>query len=234
MTIVMEDSSVFGPFTLPIAMLHWRGDWVADEDYNELDLVFVAGSGTYLVLRDHTSDPYEFDPNEVDSESNPLYFLLFPVPDFNPSSFNLQDIGNVLASAPTDGMILEYSAANTVWAAVVHQHIIDFYREGTIPPSQVIWRWVSIDSFYLNNAVAQITGYVPTPPSNTVNCQLRLNGSQIGTLSFDAFNNLATASLTSPQQIAPFDVLDVFAPANATSDALADLSVTLALYKGVM
>lgn len=55
LTITMDDASTFGPFTVPIALLHWRDEWTALEDYTELDLVLVDFDGVYLVLQDHTA-----------------------------------------------------------------------------------------------------------------------------------------------------------------------------------
>ena len=100
MTIFMEDASTFGPFTVPVAMLHWRGEWVTDQDYNELDLVWVEFDGVYMVLRDHTSDPYAFDAGAVDVDSNALYFKLMGLLPFT------FDLPVVVLGVPADGALI--------------------------------------------------------------------------------------------------------------------------------
>ena len=78
MTVYLEDGTVLGPYTLPTAMIQYRGDWTAATAYVEMDLVTIPDAGVYLVLQDHTSDA-AFDALAQDAESNPLYPFLFPM-----------------------------------------------------------------------------------------------------------------------------------------------------------
>ena len=71
----LSNGSTFGPFTLPYAVFTVRGDWAAATGYFALDLVFVPGSGLYLVAADHTSAA-AFDPASAN------YDLV--VPSLNP------------------------------------------------------------------------------------------------------------------------------------------------------
>lgn len=74
LTITLEDASVFGPFTLPIAEFRDRGEWVALEDYVYGD-IFTQTTGLYLVLQDHTAGGV-FNPAAANG-FGPLYRLLF-------------------------------------------------------------------------------------------------------------------------------------------------------------
>jgi hypothetical protein len=235
MTIIMEDASIFGPFTVPIAMLHWRGDWVEDEDYNELDIIFVAGQGTYLVLRDHTSDPYAFDPAAVDEEANPLYFLLFAVPNFDPATFNLESLGNVAAADPLDGMFLEWSIGDQLWTAVPHRESIHYFLAGAVPDSTVLSRWVSDGNYYIPELEGISAGYVPVSPTDTVDVELHKNGVQFGTMSFSNSELLAAPFLTGdPVDFIYGDTLEIVSPSNAVADGLEDVSLTIILYRGIL
>lgn len=72
----MSDGSNFGPFTLPIANLRFRGDYVPGQLYFELDLVSVHQQGLFLVRLNHTgADP--FNPNATDVGGNALYLKVF-------------------------------------------------------------------------------------------------------------------------------------------------------------
>lgn len=231
LTITLEDATVFGPFTVPIAMLHWRGDWVADEEYNELDLIFVSGSGTYLVLRDHTSDPYEFDPAAQDGGGNPLYFLLFAVPNFDPSTFNLGDLGNVFVEDPNDGDLLVFSSDH--WEAAPNIHFFPVYLPGAIPDSQVLFRWVANADFYIDSLDTSY-GYVPTPPTDAVDLELHKNGVQVGTFSFLTSGNLSDNFLSGgTEQWNATDTLEIVSPSNAVADGLADVSLSIVLNRGI-
>ncbi len=97
MTVWLEDGTALGPFTLPTAMIRYRGDWTVSTVYSELDLVAVEDVGLYLVLEDHTSDASSFDALAEDGEGNPLYRYLLPIGE--PS---VSDAGTVIHASPTD------------------------------------------------------------------------------------------------------------------------------------
>lgn len=98
MTIFMQSGFTFGPFTLPIAMIRWRGEWAPAIDYAELDLVLVPATesfpGVYLVLEPHTSESI-FDPAQVIG-GNPVYQKLFAISGEGPLNFrgSFEDAAN--------------------------------------------------------------------------------------------------------------------------------------------
>jgi hypothetical protein len=80
MTIVMDDATTFGPFTLPTATFHWRADWAADTDYFVNDIVKVANNGIYLVRADHhTVALSTFDPSLLVG-GVAAYYKMFALP----------------------------------------------------------------------------------------------------------------------------------------------------------
>ncbi len=74
-TVHMGDGSTFGPFTLPTAVVRFRGEYAAGETYFELDLVSVASQGLFLVQSFHIAAA-TFDPLEEQSDGL-LYFQVF-------------------------------------------------------------------------------------------------------------------------------------------------------------
>lgn len=71
MTIVMEDLSIFGPFTLPTAVLEWQGNWLAEQDWPAYSL-FLYEDNLYMTLVAlNTGETFVMGPN---------YQLLMPVP----------------------------------------------------------------------------------------------------------------------------------------------------------
>lgn len=64
LTILMDDASTFGPFTLPTASFVFTGAWLPLHAYSANDL-FTVDSGLYFVNRDHTSDT-DFNANAGD------------------------------------------------------------------------------------------------------------------------------------------------------------------------
>ena len=103
LTVQMQDGTEHGPFTLPKAMIRYRGDWVATAAYAELDLVTVPDDGLYLVLRDHTAAA-AFDPVATDADGNQLYRYLFPMAT------------SAVEEAPADGVV--YGRQDGGWVAV--------------------------------------------------------------------------------------------------------------------
>lgn len=74
--IYMTNGAAYGPFTIPTAMLQWRGDWLNGQILRKLDLVTVKGMGLYLVNIPHTTPvaPATFDPDAFDSVSGSNYY----------------------------------------------------------------------------------------------------------------------------------------------------------------
>lgn len=79
MTVVMEDASEFGPFTLPTAAFNFTGDWQDGFAYEIYD-VLTANDGLYLVLQAHeTATGSTFNPS-AGNMIGPYYQLMIPFP----------------------------------------------------------------------------------------------------------------------------------------------------------
>jgi hypothetical protein len=72
---------------LPVATMHYAGEWQNSTPYTRSSLVTVKGLGLYQVLEDHTTPPPPavFDPTADDgsTDHNPLYGLWVPIADVN-------------------------------------------------------------------------------------------------------------------------------------------------------
>jgi hypothetical protein len=81
-SVNLSDSTVQGPYLLPVAAFRWSGEWVAGTTYEELD-VFTRNTGdvdtdgvylvfgTYVAPSISTEDPDPFDPL-VEDTNGPL------------------------------------------------------------------------------------------------------------------------------------------------------------------
>ncbi|WP_027521767.1 DUF2961 domain-containing protein [Bradyrhizobium sp. Ec3.3] len=72
-TIVLDGGATFGPFTLPVASLHFQDAWQPDTDYTKNDY-FIEADALYLVLQNHTSEGV-FSPT-AGSGLGPYYKLI--------------------------------------------------------------------------------------------------------------------------------------------------------------
>lgn len=133
MTIFLADGTPQGPFTIPIAMIHYRGDWVTDFEYNELDIITVPDDGLYLVLLNHQSGE-TFDPNANNGVGSPLYRRLMPMS------------GSVVPEAPQDDLI--YGRRNGAWVTVEGISTITWNnvtgKPSTFPPSSHFHTFLSL------------------------------------------------------------------------------------------
>ena len=122
MTVYLDNGTALGPYTLPTAMIRYRGDWTVSTTYSEMDLVAVPDTGIYLVLRDHTSDAAAFDASAEDGGGNPLYRFLFPMGAGASALADLTDVASWLA--PAEGDVLTWDGAQ--WDAYpISVHIND-------------------------------------------------------------------------------------------------------------
>jgi hypothetical protein len=55
MYITLTDSTVLGPYTLPVLTFRWRGEWEPNADYVALDVVTVTNTGIFMCQVSHTS-----------------------------------------------------------------------------------------------------------------------------------------------------------------------------------
>lgn len=89
MTFFMQSGDTFGPFTLPVAMIKWRGEWADLTDYAQLDLFIrskdVDFPGVYLTLIAHESES-PFDPART-IDGNGVYHKLFAISGTGPLNF---------------------------------------------------------------------------------------------------------------------------------------------------
>lgn len=76
-TIHTTKGDTFGPYSMPVAMMRPRGDWVATHPYSPLDLVSVTGQGLYVVGVAHTADA-TFDANRLISGEKVYTLVLQP------------------------------------------------------------------------------------------------------------------------------------------------------------
>lgn len=117
MTIYLSNGTSFGPFTLPTAVFRVRGDWAANTVYAAMDLVYVASSGLYLVLQDHTSGA-TFDP-DLSSSTGDVYQQVLPV--LTPAAIKTvgatsyepgpTDAGKYIRCTSSTGCVIELTSA---------------------------------------------------------------------------------------------------------------------------
>jgi hypothetical protein len=221
MTFLMEDATTFGPFTLPVATFSWRGAWTVDTTYSELDLFFASGFGTYIVLLDHVSDPYAFDPFAVDIDSNPLYFQLFG------DSLNFLQLTDCPdAYTGKGGYDLRVKATEDAVEFVLRDHAITFWFPGTYIASQVIYREVFNERTTLPTNLLGTEGRY-TAPTGSPGFDITINGVSIGTLTFVIGTN-DTPSITSTETICEVnDYLEIVAPAGSPDATLANIALAI-------
>jgi hypothetical protein len=78
MTVVLTDHTLLGPYTLPVAVLGFGGEWQPNTYYHA-NTIITHGGATYLVLESHTSAA-TFDPHANDGLGNDFYGLLLENP----------------------------------------------------------------------------------------------------------------------------------------------------------
>ncbi len=128
MTVHMDDGTTHGPLTLPTAVLRYRGDWTAATVYSEIDLVFVADDGLYLVLRDHTAAA-TFDPLADDGSGNLLYQWLLPAGAGAGDWDTLTNMPAAAAALPdivgADGTFLRALGGGLSWTSLSFTYLFD-------------------------------------------------------------------------------------------------------------
>ncbi|MGR3593106.1 MAG: hypothetical protein ACU0B9_07325 [Limimaricola soesokkakensis] len=130
MTVHMEDGATHGPFTLPTAMIHYRGDWAPGVSYDELDIVAAPNdAGLYLATRAHVSAT-TFDPLAVDADGSRLYQWLFPMGAGG--ALTLSELTDVQdAMAPFTNAFLKFNG--TEWAPGEAPDLLSLMRDTYIP-----------------------------------------------------------------------------------------------------
>jgi hypothetical protein len=108
MTIYLNDGSVMGPFTLPILMFRWRGEWTPTTSYAVLDVFTVQNTGIFCVIQAHTSGG-TFDPNIAIGGTPALQQL------FGAADASLEGLSDVTITAVADGDVIRWVASASKW-----------------------------------------------------------------------------------------------------------------------
>jgi hypothetical protein len=111
MTIYLNDGSIMGPFTLPILMFRWRGEWQPTTSYAELDVFTVLNTGIFCVLIAHTSGT-TFDPNLQVGGQPALQQL------FGSTNASLGGLSDVLLTSLADQNVIRWIASAGKWENV--------------------------------------------------------------------------------------------------------------------
>jgi hypothetical protein len=106
MTIVLNDGTVMGPYTIPVLTFRWRGEWNPSTPYAELDVFTKDAVGIFLVQIAYTSGT-DWDPNVTDGSGNLILKQLFGAVDAG-----LRNLPDVRIS--TDGL---HSGDALIWVA---------------------------------------------------------------------------------------------------------------------
>jgi hypothetical protein len=104
MTVVMEDNTTRGPYTLPVVTLNFRGTWAPTTAYLAGD-IFSQGQSIYIALVNHTSAG-TFDPGATDGLGNDLYGFGLTVEGTLPAG---GAVGQILTKATAVDYEVEWS-----------------------------------------------------------------------------------------------------------------------------
>jgi hypothetical protein len=107
MYVHLTDSTILGPYQLPIIQWNFRGPWLPAVSYLVYDVV-TEGDAVYLVVFDHTSEA-SFDPGANDGAGHDYYSLLLAAPS-----------GSAPGGGATGDVLTKVSATDYdfAWAAV--------------------------------------------------------------------------------------------------------------------
>ena len=111
MTIFLASGAELGPYTLPRAVIQYRGAWAAGAGYNELDVISApADGGIYLVTTTHVAAA-TFDAEAL-SGGVKIYQWLFPT---QATTIGRLDDVDTTTTAPVEGDTLVFNAALGMW-----------------------------------------------------------------------------------------------------------------------
>ena len=111
MTITLTDGTVMGPYTLPVLVFRWRGEWQPVTPYVELDVFKVTDVGIFMVRCPHTSGD-DLRPRHRIDGGEPALLQLFGSADASPR----RPVGcrRCRSSQTTTSLIWNAAAANWV------------------------------------------------------------------------------------------------------------------------
>ena len=103
---------------------------------------------------------------------------------------------------------------------------LSIFIGGLMGPNEILFRWIAPQPFTLPIALvgSQISADKPSTAAKVLS--IRLNGTQIGTLTWAASGTIPTVSFTSAVTLAPGDILSIVAPATADV-TLGDITIVL-------
>jgi len=113
MWITLTDSTVLGPYTLPVLTFRWRGEWEPNADYVALDVVTVFQTGIFMCQVSHTSGA-TFD---IDQEigGTLVWLQLFGSVDATLSGLSDVDVNDPMVG----GELLQWSYEANKWLTFV-------------------------------------------------------------------------------------------------------------------
>lgn len=208
--ITMDDDTTFGPFPLPIAEFHDRGEYSDAEDYVYAD-IFTATTSLVMVLQEHTTSG-AFNPAATNG-FGPLYRVLFDasgmtmtfLDDGYPAEgedlstfevFSVDDVGVFLvlqdheATDPFDpdleigGNPAYKKIFGPIETAVAR---IQFQLAGTIPADgSLVWKLIQDDprDLVLPADFAGSIAHLETEVSADISFEFNYGGDVVGTLTF--------------------------------------------------
>jgi len=217
MTIIMDDSTEFGPFTLPLAELKWEDAWLPSTAYKRGNLLTATVSeleGVYLVNQDHTSAAGTFDP-DAGNLSGPYYTFLFP----SPNRFAVGG-GFFFAGPPGFGLVDGSSDFPS-----------DSESEGGIRP---MFAYRAVSPFYLLTSLPGSLGGYRIGMTGTASYPIFKGSVQIGEVIGDADSEDDISFVFADDvQFMPGDVLYIGTPDMIDATAR-DLTLTLYAYAGIL
>lgn len=202
--VVYTDSTVDGPFPLPVATFNPVGIWQNDTPYAYLDVVTVIGVGTFACMIAHTSPspPEEFDPGAVDESTDDGGLLWFQTGEAR--DVDVDASFSIIGSLPTAE---ENTASDADDDVLLGQYVV--LRELIMEAPLTLGR------AYLNTPVA----------TGNATLSITKNGTSIGTIFFDEDDNFGVFTFEDDVEFTLGDRLGLVLIAN--DGFAADLAVTL-------
>lgn len=153
--IFLSNGAEFGPFTLPVAAIQFKGEYVPTTQYFELDVVSVLGQGIFLVRIDHEG-PDPFNPDLL-ILGEPAYVKIFGDDPYR------YDFGLFIPGEPGSGFL----TGERIFSHIV---VADVFIEEDAPGSQALLEVAPADGdliFPIYQDVTQV-GTITFPDTETI------------------------------------------------------------------
>lgn len=200
MTIIMEDYSTFGPFTLPTATFRFRGAWQPNTDYLANDLFYSEdfdNEGLYFVNLPHTSTPEPFNPADG-NEQGPYASFMVPFQ-------SLFDIGFFYPAHPGYGIGGD---------------------EYSLDVEQPMFALLATRDFYLPINLSGSLAKLDIGPAAPLEFRILKDGTDIGTLNFGTSETDGEFTFAADVNFTAGEMLRIYRPA-VLDDLAYNLTVTL-------